>query len=47
MEEENKPASLPENAYRKLAPGEKYEPLLKPKSLTPRSRPGRSRWAWS
>ena len=29
MEEENKPASLPENAYRKLAPGEQYEPLLK------------------
>ena len=30
MEEENKPASLPENAYRKLEPGEQYEPLLKP-----------------
>ena len=35
MEEENKPASLPENAYRKLAPGEKYEPLLKPEKSYP------------
>ena len=35
MEEENKPASLPENAFRKLAPGEKYEPLLKPEKNYP------------
>ena len=35
MEEENKPASLPENAYRKLAPGEQYEPLLKPDKTYP------------
>ena len=35
MEEKKKPASLPENAYRKLAPGEKYEPLLKPEKNYP------------
>ena len=35
MEEENKPASLPENAFRKLAPGEQYEPLLKPEKTYP------------
>ena len=35
MEEENKPASLPENAFRKLAPGERYEPLLKPEKSYP------------
>ena len=39
MEEEKKPASLPENAYRKLAPGEKYEPLLKPDKNYPEVTP--------
>ena len=39
MEEENKPASLPENAYRKLAPGEQYEPLLKPDKEYPEVTP--------
>ena len=39
MEEENKPASLPENAYRKLAPGEQYEPLLKPDKTYPEVTP--------
>ena len=34
MEEENKPASLPENAYRKLAPGEQYEPCSSPTKNT-------------
>ena len=37
--EENKPASLPENAYRKLAPGEQYEPLLKPDKNYPEVTP--------
>lgn len=32
--EENKPASLPENAYRELKPGEQYTPLM-PASSTP------------
>ena len=35
MEEEKKPASLPENAFRKLAPGEKYQPLLSPEKNYP------------
>ena len=39
MEEENKPAQLPENAYRKLAPGEQYEPLLKPDKTYPEVTP--------
>ena len=39
MEEEKKPASLPENAYRKLAPGEQYEPLLKPGKKYPEVTP--------
>ena len=39
MKEENKSASLPENAYRKLAPGEKYEPLLKPGKSYPEVTP--------
>ena len=42
METQNtKPASLPDNAYRELAPGEKYQPLMgsgtKPKEVTPYS----------
>ena len=39
MEEEKKPAQLPENAYRKLAPGEQYEPLLKPDKTYPEVTP--------
>ena len=39
MEEEHKPTSLPENAYRKLAPGERYEPLLKPDKEYPEITP--------
>ena len=39
MEEENKPTSLPENAYRKLEPGEQYEPLLKPDKEYPEVTP--------
>ncbi len=39
MEEENKPTSLPENAFRKLAPGEQYEPLLKPDKEYPEVTP--------
>ena len=39
MEEEKKPAQLPENAYRKLAPGEQYEPLLKPDKEYPEVTP--------
>ena len=35
MEEEKKPTALPENAFRKLAPGEQYEPLLKPAKSYP------------
>lgn len=38
MEQENNPNSLPENAYRELAPGEKYKPMMpantKPKEVT-------------
>ena len=39
MEQEPKqPASLPDNAYRELAPGEKYSPVMpassKPKEVT-------------
>lgn len=42
MQNENsKPASLPENAYRELAPGEEYTPIMKaednPKEVTPYS----------
>ncbi len=42
MEEtQNKPASLPENAYRELAPGETYEPVMRegsrPREVTPYS----------
>ena len=39
MEEEKKPAQLPENAFRKLAPGERYEPLLKPEKSYPEITP--------
>ena len=39
MEEEKKPAQLPENAYLKLAPGEQYEPLLKPDKEYPEVTP--------
>ena len=39
MEEEKTNASLPENAFRKLAPGEKYEPLLKPERNYPEVTP--------
>ena len=28
MSEENKKVTLPENAFRELKPGEKYQPLL-------------------
>lgn len=38
MEQENNPNSLPENAYRELAPGEEYKPMMpantKPKEVT-------------
>ena len=42
MEEtQNKPASLPDNAYRELAPGETYEPVMRegsrPREVTPYS----------
>ncbi len=41
MENNNKPASLPENAYRELNPGEEYKPIMpadsKPKEVTPYS----------
>ncbi|MDE7122832.1 MAG: oligopeptide transporter, OPT family, partial [Alistipes sp.] len=41
MEQENKHASLPENAYRELAPGEEYRPLMpaqsSPAEVTPYS----------
>lgn len=42
MEQQNqKPQSLPENAYRELAPGEEYKPMMpagsKPKEVTPYS----------
>ena len=42
MEQENKqPASLPENAYRELSPGEEYEPIMResahPREVTPYS----------
>ena len=36
---ENKDLRLPENAHRELAPGEKYQPLLKPKSNVPEVTP--------
>ncbi len=39
MEEEKNNTSLPENAYRKLAPGETYEPLLKPGKTYPEITP--------
>lgn len=41
MEQEKQPASLPENAYRELRPGEEYTPILKasaaPREVTPYS----------
>lgn len=42
MEQENKQLnSLPDNAYRELAPGEEYKPMMpantKPKEVTPYS----------
>ena len=35
MKQETRPASLPENAYRELAPGEEYTPIM-PAASTPR-----------
>ena len=35
MEEEKKPVELPENAYRELKEGEKYEPVMKPGKVYP------------
>ncbi len=35
MSEENKKVTLPENAFRELKPGEKYQPLLNPDKVYP------------
>lgn len=34
-EEQEKPVGLPENAFRPLKPGEKYEPLMSPDKTYP------------
>lgn len=42
--EQEKPAGLPENAFRRLRPGEKYEPLMSPSKSYPEVNPWSVTW---